>query len=49
MLDETDGAALASRLTADPDVAARTRRWFTSFGSCSVLEAHEDLVELGLL
>ena len=49
VLDETDGAALAERLAADPDVAARTRRWFTSFGSCSVLEAHEDLVELGLL
>jgi hypothetical protein len=49
VLDETNGAALASRLTVDPDVAARTRRWFTSFGSCSVLEAHEDLVELGLL
>ena len=49
VLDETNGAALASRLTDDPDVAARTRRWFTSFGSCSVLEAHEDLVELGLL
>ena len=49
VLNETDGAVLASRLTADPDVAARTRRWFTSFGSCSVLEAHEDLVELGLL
>ena len=49
VLDETDGAAVAERLTADPDVAARTRRWFTSFGSCSVLEAHEDLVELGLL
>ncbi len=49
VLDETDGEALASRLTADPDVATRTRQWFTSFGSCSVLEAHEDLVELGLL
>ena len=49
VLDETDGAALASKLETDPDVAARTRRWFTSFGSCSVLEAHEDLVELGLL
>jgi hypothetical protein len=49
VLDETDGASVASRLMADPDVAARTRRWFTSFGSCSVLEAHEDLVELGLL
>jgi len=49
VLDETDGEALAKRLAADPDMALRTRRWFTSFGSCSVLEAHEDLVELGLL
>ena len=49
VLDDTDGTVLASRLSADPDQAARTRRWFTSFGSCSVLEAHEDLVELGLL
>ncbi len=49
VLEQTDGAALAERLSADPDEAARTRRWFTSFGSCSVLEAHEDLVELGLL
>ncbi len=29
--------------------AARTRRWFAGFGSCSVLEPHDDLVELGLL
>jgi len=49
VLDDQDGIALASRLTADPELAARTRRWFTSFGSCSVLEAHEDLVELGLV
>ncbi|MET0837997.1 MAG: hypothetical protein ABWY19_04385 [Marmoricola sp.] len=49
VLDETDGTTLAERVTGDPDEAARTRRWFTSFGSCSVLEAHEDLVELGLL
>ncbi len=49
VLDETDGAAVASRVAADPDLAARTRRWFTSFGSCSVLEAHEDLVDLGLI
>ncbi len=49
VLEDTDGAALAARLLADPDEAARTRRWFRSFGSCSVLEAHEDLVELGLL
>jgi hypothetical protein len=49
VLDQKDGAALAERILADPDEAARTRRWFTSFGSCSVLEAHEDLVELGLV
>lgn len=33
----------------DPDEAERTRRWFTGFGSCSVLEPHDDLVELGLV
>ncbi len=49
VLEETDGPALAARVAADPAAAARTRRWFTSFGSCSVLEAHEDLVELGLV
>ena len=49
ILEQTDGPALAERVRADPDEAARTRRWFTSFGSCSVLDAHEDLVELGLL
>ena len=49
VLDQTDGASLAQRILDDPDEAARTRRWFRSFGSCSVLEAHEDLVELGLV
>ncbi|MCW2849340.1 MAG: hypothetical protein JWR90_3314 [Marmoricola sp.] len=49
VLDDTDGTAVAERLSTDPDLAARTRRWFTAFGSCSVLEAHEDLVDLGLL
>ncbi|MBV9831269.1 MAG: hypothetical protein JOZ82_06695 [Marmoricola sp.] len=49
VLEQTDGTALAERLLEDPDEAARTRRWFESFGSCSVLDAHEDLVELGLL
>jgi len=48
VLEESDGAVLAERLSADPDEAARTRRWFTSFGSCSVLDVHEDLVELDL-
>jgi hypothetical protein len=49
VLDDTDGSGLSGRLSDDPALAARTRRWFTSFGSCSVLEAHEDLVALGLL
>ncbi len=49
VLEQTDGTVLAERILRDPDQAARTRRWFTSFGSCSVLDAHEDLVELGLL
>ncbi|HEU4567960.1 MAG TPA: hypothetical protein VFR99_07985, partial [Marmoricola sp.] len=31
------------------EALARARRWFTSFGSCSILEPHHDLVELGLL
>ncbi len=49
VLEQTDGAALADRIRANPDEATRTRRWFRSFGSCSVLDAHEDLVELGLV
>ena len=28
---------------------ARTRRWFTSFGSCSVTEPRDDLISLGLV
>ena len=46
-LEQRDGAALASRLT-DPDLAA-ARRWFTSFGSCSVTEPLDDLISLGLI
>ena len=49
VLEHTDGNEVAAQLSADPDLALRSRRWFSSFGSCSVLEAHEDLVELGLL
>jgi hypothetical protein len=33
----------------DPETLDRTRRWFTGFGSCSILEPHDDLVELGLV
>jgi hypothetical protein len=46
-IDETDAARLLEGL--DDDALVRTRRWFTSFGSCSILEPHDDLVELGLI
>lgn len=50
LLDETDRATLLSRLEdAGNDGLVSARRWFTSFGSCSVLEPLEDLVGLGLL
>jgi len=48
VLDERDGSALAAALP-DADTLARTRRWFTSFGSCSVLEPLNDLVGLDLV
>ncbi len=31
------------------DTMTRTRRWFTGFGSCSVLDPLHDLVDLGLV
>jgi hypothetical protein len=37
----------ATQLPA-PEACASARRWFTSFGSCSVLEVHADLVDLDL-
>jgi hypothetical protein len=36
-------------LDAGPDGLVSARRWFVSFGSCSVLEPLEDLIELDLL
>ncbi len=33
----------------DSDALARTRRWFTSYGSCSVREPLDELLDLGLL
>jgi hypothetical protein len=41
----------ANDLVADLDAETleRTRRWFTGFGSCDILEPHDDLVELGLI
>ncbi|GAA5134801.1 hypothetical protein GCM10023339_71830 [Alloalcanivorax gelatiniphagus] len=44
VLEQRDGAALAAGL----DVTS-ARRWFTSFGSCSVTEPLEDLIALGLV
>jgi hypothetical protein len=49
VLDRADASEQAKRFLDDPDLAARTRRWFESFSAASVLEVHEDLVELGLL
>jgi hypothetical protein len=42
-LEERDGAALAAT-----DVSS-ARRWFTSFGSCSVTDPLDDLIALGLV
>lgn len=47
LLEERDGQALAAMV--DEDELVRARRWFRSFGSCSVLEPLEDLIELGLV
>jgi hypothetical protein len=49
VLAETDGAVLAGQAREAGDDLARTRRWFASFGSCSVEEPLADLRELGLL
>lgn len=47
LLDERDPDVLvAAAQDQDP---ARGRRWFTSFGSCSVREPLDDLTSLGLL
>lgn len=43
ILDERDGSALAQHDLAN------VRRWFTSFGSCSITEPRDDLLALGLL
>lgn len=50
LLAERDGAIVAERVRA-VDVAAveRTRRAFTSFGTCSVTEPLAELIELGIV
>lgn len=50
VLADRDGPALAARAAAlDEAGAGRLRRWFASFGTCSIAEPVEDLVALGLL
>ena len=50
VLEDQDAASVTSRLreTGGPGLES-ARRWFTSFGSCSVLEPLQDLVDLDLL
>jgi hypothetical protein len=46
VLEQRDGATLTAA-ARDHDLAG-ARRWFTSFGSCSVSEPLDDLITLGL-
>jgi hypothetical protein len=49
-LEQSEPAAVRARVDeVGADGLASARRWFTSFGSCSILEPVEDLVGLGLL
>jgi hypothetical protein len=50
VLASRDGDALAARAAElTEDQAAGTRRWFTSFGSCSIDEPRHDLTTLKLM
>jgi hypothetical protein len=50
LLELTDAGAVTSRLAEVGDTSlAGARRWFTSFGSCSVTDPVHDLRALGLL
>jgi hypothetical protein len=49
-LDTTDPVEVGSALDSAGDAGLTSaRRWFTSFGSCSVLEPLEDLIDLDRL
>jgi hypothetical protein len=48
-LAERDPEAVAGRVRGLGDAAARTRRWFTSFGCCGVADPWSDLVRLALV
>ena len=47
LLDDRDADSLSAVARAED--LGRARRWFTSFGSCSVTEPLDDLLALGLL
>jgi hypothetical protein len=50
ILEDRDAPRVAATVGAlPPERAAGVRRWFTSFGSCSIAEPLADLVGLGLL
>jgi len=49
MLEQTDADVVRRLVTSASDGLAGARCWFTSFGSCSVLEPLEDLIGLDLL
>ena len=50
ILDETTATSITNQLDEiGSEALASARRWFTSFGSCSVLEPLQDLVEFDLL
>jgi hypothetical protein len=49
LLDRRDEDAVRAAIGEDGTVVAAARRWFTSFGSCSVAEPLADLRRLGLL
>lgn len=50
LLERRDGQALAEQARElNADQAAGVRRWFTSFGSCSIDEPRNDLTALGLM
>jgi hypothetical protein len=50
LLEETDGHSLATETQALGAAGiVATRQWFTSFGSCDVMEPLDDLVGLGLI
>lgn len=50
VLGKRDAAAIRSMIDdVGPDALVSARRWFRSFGSCSITEPVDDLVSLGLL